>query len=184
MNIKKTVFNKLKKNRTELSKKVDLGLIDEFSYGTYEDMQQEVDNLNYFTQEWFPEKFDQWFDLGREIYSIYFQRGEPLLTEEDFNTDQNCELICTSCDLGTLTEKDQKICPVNAGVIQYCPINSSWADWAPWGYCSADCGPSFKRRMRGCVDGKYGGSTCSNRFDIQEEKCDKKVRIGSLFHSM
>ena len=87
MNIKKTVFNKLKKNRTELSKKVDLGLIDEFSYGTYQDMQEEVDKLNYFTQEWFPEKFDQWFDLGREIYSIYFQRAEPLLTDEDFNTD-------------------------------------------------------------------------------------------------
>ena len=83
------ILDKLKENRKqELSRKVDLGLIDEFSYGTYQDMQQEVDNLSYFTQEWFPEKYDQWFDLGREIYSIYFQRAEPLLTEEDFNTDQ------------------------------------------------------------------------------------------------
>lgn len=88
MNTKQIILNKLKNARKEsLSKKVDLGLIDEFSYGTYQDMQQEVDNLNYFTQEWFPEKFDQWYDLGREIYSIYFQRGEPLLTEADFNTD-------------------------------------------------------------------------------------------------
>lgn len=82
------ILDKLKKGRQEsLSKKVDLSILDEFAYGTYQDMQEEVDNLSYFTQEWFPEKFDQWFDLGREIYSIYFQRGEPLLTEEDFNTD-------------------------------------------------------------------------------------------------
>lgn len=82
------ILDKLHKNKTALSKKVDLSILDEFSYGTYQDMQQEVDNLNYFTQEFFPEKFDQWFDLGREIYSIYFQNGEPLLTEADFNTDE------------------------------------------------------------------------------------------------
>ena len=84
---KQTVLDKLSKNKTKLSKKIDLSILDEFANGTYQDMQQEVDNLNYFTQEWFPEKFDQWFDLGREIYSIYFQNGEPLLTEADFNTD-------------------------------------------------------------------------------------------------
>lgn len=88
MNIKKTVFNKLKKNRTELSKKVDLSILDEFAYGEYEGIQEEVDKLSYFTQEFFPEKFDQWFDLGREIYSIYFQNGEPLITEADLNRDQ------------------------------------------------------------------------------------------------
>ena len=89
MNTKQVVLNKLKNSRKDsLSKKVDLSILDQFSYGTYQDMQQEVDNLNYFTQEFFPEKFDQWFDLGREIYSIYFQNGEPLLTEADFNTDE------------------------------------------------------------------------------------------------
>tara|TARA_R110002049_G_scaffold247764_1_gene422286 strand:+ start:385 stop:819 length:435 start_codon:yes stop_codon:yes gene_type:complete len=89
MNTKQVVLNKLKNSRKDsLSKKVDLSILDQFSYGTYQDMQQEVDNLNYFTQEWFPEKFDQWYDLGRDIYSIYFQRGEPLLTEADFNTDE------------------------------------------------------------------------------------------------
>jgi len=83
------ILDKLKNNRKqELSRKVDLGLINEFSYGTYQDMQQEVDNLSYFTQEWFPEKYDQWFDLGRDIYAIYFQRAEPFPTEVDFNTDE------------------------------------------------------------------------------------------------
>lgn len=82
------ILDKLKKNRTELSKKVDLSILDEFAYGEYEAIQEEVDKLSYFTQEFFPEKFDQWFDLGREIYSIYFQNGEPLITEADLNRDQ------------------------------------------------------------------------------------------------
>ena len=89
MNTKQLILNKLKNARKEsLSKKVDLSILDEFAYGEYEGIQEEVDKLSYFTQEFFPEKFDQWFDLGREIYSIYFQNGEPLITEADLNRDQ------------------------------------------------------------------------------------------------
>ena len=36
-------------------------------------LQEEVGNLSYTVDEWFDEKFDVWFDLGREIYSVYFQ---------------------------------------------------------------------------------------------------------------
>tara|TARA_R110000824_G_scaffold354846_1_gene541961 strand:- start:532 stop:978 length:447 start_codon:yes stop_codon:yes gene_type:complete len=92
MNTKNTVFSKLFAKK-ELSKmqlkkqKVALGLVDEFTYTDANGLQQEVDNLNYFTQEWFPEKFDQWFDLGRDIYSIYFQRGEALITQTDLDRD-------------------------------------------------------------------------------------------------
>ena len=82
------ILNKLQKNKTKLSKKVDLSILDEFVYGDNEGIQEQVDNLSYFTQEFFPEKFDQWYDLGREIYSIYFQNGEPLVTEVDLNKDQ------------------------------------------------------------------------------------------------
>ena len=67
--------------------KVALGLVDEFTYTDANGLQQEVDNLNYFTQDWFPEKFDQWYDLGRDIYSIYFQRGEALITQTDLDRD-------------------------------------------------------------------------------------------------
>ena len=137
-----------------------------------------------------PAKLTKWTDWSSCSVSCQVEgaaNGYQVRTRkclEGFNTDQNCELICPSCDPGNLTEKDQKICPVHAGVIQYCPIQSSWAEWVPWGYCSADCGPSFRRRHRACVDGKYGGSACSNRFDNQEEKCDKKVRLGSLLYQM
>lgn len=68
--------------------KVALGLVDEFTYTDANGLQQEVDNLNYFTQDWFPEKFDQWYDLGRDIYSIYFQRGEALITQTDLDSDK------------------------------------------------------------------------------------------------
>ena len=81
------ILNKLFENKTELSKKVDLSILDEFVYGDNEGMQEEVDKLTYFTEEFFPEKFDQWYDLGREIYSIYFQNGEPLVTEVDLQND-------------------------------------------------------------------------------------------------
>ena len=67
--------------------KVALGLVDEFTYTDANGLQEEVSNLNYFTQEWFPEKFDQWYDLGRDIYSIYFQRGEALITQTDLDRD-------------------------------------------------------------------------------------------------
>ena len=67
--------------------KVALGLVDEFTYTDANGLQEEVSNLNYFTQDWFPEKFDQWYDLGRDIYSIYFQRGEALITQTDLDRD-------------------------------------------------------------------------------------------------
>jgi len=93
MNTKKSVFNKLfgKKplTATQLkNQKVALGLVDEFTFTDANGLQQEVDNLNYFTQDWFPEKFDQWYDLGRDIYSIYFQRGEALITQTDLDSDK------------------------------------------------------------------------------------------------
>ena len=81
------ILNKLQKNKTRLSKKIDLSILDEFVYRDNEGMQEEVDKLTYLTEEFFPEKFDQWYDLGREIYSIYFQNGEPLVTEVDLQND-------------------------------------------------------------------------------------------------
>jgi len=93
MNTKNTVFSKLfaKKELSKMQlkkKKVALGLVDEFTYTDANGLQEEVNNLNYFTQDWFPEKFDQWYDLGRDIYSIYFQRGEALITQTDLDSDK------------------------------------------------------------------------------------------------
>ena len=83
------ILDKLKKGRQEsFSKKVNLSLLDDFSFGQYNELEEEVSGLSYNVNEWFPEKFDQWFDIGRDIYAIYFQRAEPFPTEVDFNTDE------------------------------------------------------------------------------------------------
>jgi len=83
------ILDKLKKRRQEsLSKKVNLSLLDDFSFGQYNELEEQVSGLSYNVNEWFPEKFDQWFDIGRDIYAIYFQRAEPFPTEVDFNTDE------------------------------------------------------------------------------------------------
>ena len=83
------ILDKLKKGRQEsFSKKVNLSLLDDFSFGQYNELEEEVSGLRYNVNEWFPEKFDQWFDIGRDIYAIYFQRAEPFPTEVDFNTDE------------------------------------------------------------------------------------------------
>tara|TARA_R100001463_G_scaffold4408_1_gene16570 strand:+ start:599 stop:1039 length:441 start_codon:yes stop_codon:yes gene_type:complete len=87
--LNQVVLNKLKNSRKEnLSKKVDLSLLDDFSFGQYNELEEQVSGLSYNVNEWFPEKFDQWFDIGRDIYAIYFQRAEPFPTEVDFNTDE------------------------------------------------------------------------------------------------
>mgnify|MGYP000209087721 FL=1 len=83
------ILDKLKNSRKEsLSKKVNLSLLDDFSFGQYNELEEQVSGLSYNVNEWFPEKFDQWFDIGRDIYAIYFQRAEPFPTEVDFNTDE------------------------------------------------------------------------------------------------
>ena len=87
--IKQVVLNKLKNSRKDsLSKKVNLSLLDDFSFGQYNELEEAVSGVSYNVNEWFPEKFDQWFDIGRDIYAIYFQRAEPFPTETDFNTDE------------------------------------------------------------------------------------------------
>tara|TARA_R110000782_G_scaffold253955_1_gene342246 strand:+ start:30 stop:455 length:426 start_codon:yes stop_codon:yes gene_type:complete len=61
MNTKQIILNKLKNARKqELSKKVDLGLIDEFDWQDMNSLQDEAGNLNYLAYEWFDEKFEEY----------------------------------------------------------------------------------------------------------------------------
>ena len=85
--IKQVVLNKLKNSRKDsLSKKVDLGLMDEIEYD-FDSLQDEVGRLSYSTEEWFEENFDKFLEarsLLREVY-INFTEGflDPVDVEKD-----------------------------------------------------------------------------------------------------
>jgi len=100
MSTKERVFSRLfdsSKHNTELKraeanlnakKKVALGLVNELDY-EFESVQDEVGRLSYMVEEWFDEKFDVWFELGRDIYSVYFQNSEAFLTSDDLDADRD-----------------------------------------------------------------------------------------------
>lgn len=84
---KDKVYSKLAAARTNLkSNKVALGLVDELDY-EFDYLQEEVGRLSYSVDEWFDEKYDVWFEIGREIYSVYFQNSETFLTPDDLVDD-------------------------------------------------------------------------------------------------
>jgi hypothetical protein len=120
------ILNKLQKNKTKLSKKVDLSLLDDFSFGQYNELEEQVSNLSYNVNEWFPEKFDQWYDIGRDIYAIYFQNAEPFPTETDFNNDLEIieEIYRKSEELGISAdtiypsiEEHKRLCEEGQGLL-------------------------------------------------------------------
>ena len=84
---KDKVYSKLAAARTNLkSNKVALGLVDELDY-EFDTLNEEVGRLSYIVDEWFDEKYDAWFDIGREIYDVYFNNTESFITIEDLADD-------------------------------------------------------------------------------------------------
>jgi len=73
--------------KLKANKKVALGLVNELDY-EFESLRDEVGRLSYSVEEWFDEKFDVWFEIGREIYSVYFQNSEAFLTPDDVAADK------------------------------------------------------------------------------------------------
>ena len=81
------VYDKLATNKVDLkSQKVALGLVDELDY-EFNTLNEEVGRFSYVTDEWFDEKYDAWYDLGREIYDVYFNNTESFITIEDLADD-------------------------------------------------------------------------------------------------
>jgi len=101
MNTKQLILNKLKNARKEsLSKKVDLGLIDEFVYDDLQGLEDEVSNLSYLSYDWFDENYEKFrdaffvlndvFNMGAGNQVSYFdvQRDEELLSEIALKADE------------------------------------------------------------------------------------------------
>ena len=74
--------------KLKANKKIALGLVNELDY-EFESLRDEVGRLSYSVEEWFDEKFDVWFEIGREIYSVYFQNSEAFLTPDDVSGDRD-----------------------------------------------------------------------------------------------
>ncbi len=72
MNTKQIILNKLKNARKqELSKKVDLGLIDEFDWQDMNSLQDEAGNLNYLAYDWFDEKFEEYRQAWMTLNDVF-----------------------------------------------------------------------------------------------------------------
>jgi hypothetical protein len=100
MTTKNRVFSRLFENKQHAAQlraenrkqdklqKVALGLVNELDY-EFESLRDEVGRLSYSVEEWFDEKFDVWFEIGRDIYSVYFQNSEAFLTPDDVSADRD-----------------------------------------------------------------------------------------------
>jgi len=88
MNTKQLILNKLKNARKEsLSKKVDLSLVDDINY-EFQYLQEEVSRMSYTTEEWFDEKFEEFYQLRSDLRSIYFQNSESYIDSADVAGDK------------------------------------------------------------------------------------------------
>jgi len=85
---KQTVLDKLSKNKTKLSKKIDLSLVDDINY-EFQYLEEEVSRMSYTTEEWFDQKFEEFYQLRSDLRSIYFQNSEAYLDSADVAGDKD-----------------------------------------------------------------------------------------------
>ena len=100
MSTKDRVFSRLfdsSKHTTELKraeaklnakKKVALGLVDELDYD-YMSLQDEIGRLSYSVEEWFDEKFEEFYQLRSDLRSVYLQNSEAFLSVDDVSADKD-----------------------------------------------------------------------------------------------
>lgn len=81
------ILDKLHKNKTELSKKVDLSLVDDINY-EFEYLQEEISRMSYVTEEWYDEKFEEFYQLRSDLRTIYFQNSEAFIDSADVAGDK------------------------------------------------------------------------------------------------
>ena len=109
--LNQVILNKLQKNKTDLSKKVDLSLYDGLQYD-FNSLQDEVSRLSYSTEEYFDEKFEEFYQLRSDLRSVYFQNSEAFISSDDVSNDLEIlnDIIAKSEELGIdPTEVDANI---------------------------------------------------------------------------
>lgn len=81
------ILDKLKKNRTELSKKVDLGLIDEFNYD-FSYLEDQSGLLSYLAYEWHDEAFEEYRQAWMKLNDEYTHNGSSVIRYMDIEGDE------------------------------------------------------------------------------------------------
>lgn len=75
-------LKRAEKRKADNLKKVALGLVDEFNY-EYQYLQDEIGRLSYSVEEWFDEKFEQFYQLRSELRSVYLENSEAFISTAD-----------------------------------------------------------------------------------------------------
>tara|TARA_R100000773_G_C4134746_1_gene64010 strand:- start:100 stop:531 length:432 start_codon:yes stop_codon:yes gene_type:complete len=96
---------KIKKFSIE-PKKVELGLLDNFSYGDVQDLQDEISRISYSTEEWYDENFDKFLEARGNLRAVYFQNSEAFIDPADVAGDREIleQIKQTADDLGVPVE--------------------------------------------------------------------------------
>lgn len=100
MNTKQLILNKLKNARKEsLSKKVDLGLIDEFDWQDMNSLQDEASNLNYLAYDWFDEKFEEYRQAWMTLNDVFNNgAGNEISYADVINDEERLKEIAVKAD--------------------------------------------------------------------------------------
>jgi hypothetical protein len=70
------------KRKEDKLQKVALGLVDQINY-EYDALQDEIGRLSYSVEEWFDEKFEEFYQLRSDLRSVYLQNSEAFITTAD-----------------------------------------------------------------------------------------------------
>jgi len=101
------VLDKMPSKKVDLkAQKVALGLIDDFSYGDLDSLQDEVSRLSYSVDEWFDEKYEALQEAYGLLKAVYIQNSEAFITSADVAQDENVleEIKTKSEELGLTVE--------------------------------------------------------------------------------
>ena len=79
---KHAVRLRAEKRKADNLKKVALGLVDQINY-EYDALQDEIGRLSYSVEEWFDEKFEEFYQLRSDLRSVYLQNSEAFITTAD-----------------------------------------------------------------------------------------------------
>lgn len=111
---------KKKKNTNLKKQKVALGLLDDFAYDL-RGLEDQMSALSYTVEEWFPEKFDEWYKIGRDIYAVYFQNSEAFVTSADVagDTERLEEIKVKAEELGLSVEEVYPDYQIHKDTLEY-----------------------------------------------------------------